>query len=330
VVFDGAQLTYRALKSIEQDEEIFISYIDNTLPYSRRIHELAERYYFQCSCKRCEKGLLAKKEMFLRDPETLAEGWVRKRKYMPQILAKASAGTTFDSERDYLGNGARATQVAIMQCYAFERLELCRKELEYNKAMLNINEGIQACLRTQIWPEYRQPLASLRDEAFLKLITPKPHLLSLAFQYGWKLYFEVHPVQYPQSFHPVRVIHKWRLAMLTLLLSSLLTDDPAQENKSVKDLLGEGVDFGVILVGLFMEFQDNVKKSHGLESGFARRTQGKIDQVKIDMTRAGSIMYREAIGKITAQWTILRRLAISKDLDEELPEKLDGEDWNTV
>jgi len=41
-------------------------------------------------------------------------------------------------------------------------------------------------------------------------------------------------------------------------------------------------------------------------------------------------MYREAIGKITAQWTILRRLATSRDLDKELPEKLDGEEWNTV
>ena len=42
-----------AIRPILKDEEITISYIDDTHPKTKRQQELRERYFFECQCKRC-------------------------------------------------------------------------------------------------------------------------------------------------------------------------------------------------------------------------------------------------------------------------------------
>lgn len=53
MTFDGRSLSVRALREIAKDEEITISYIDNTNPTHKRQEELTERYFFKCECTRC-------------------------------------------------------------------------------------------------------------------------------------------------------------------------------------------------------------------------------------------------------------------------------------
>lgn len=53
MTFDGQSLSVRALKGIAKDEELTISYIDNTNPTHKRQDELTERYFFKCECTRC-------------------------------------------------------------------------------------------------------------------------------------------------------------------------------------------------------------------------------------------------------------------------------------
>lgn len=53
MTFDGRSLSVRALREIAKDEELTISYIDNTNPTHRRQDELTERYFFKCECTRC-------------------------------------------------------------------------------------------------------------------------------------------------------------------------------------------------------------------------------------------------------------------------------------
>lgn len=301
VVFDGARLAFRALKHIPADKEIFISYIDTTLPHHRRTRELLERYYFHCSCEKCQQGPVATEDMFLKVLSTPTNHVV--------------------DTADILGSSSDVLN--LVEQRAFDLLQSSRKELDDRKAMTLINEGLQACMQTKVWPEYRQPLASLRDEAFMSLITPQARLLSLAFKYGWKLYFEIHPIQYPQPFHPVRIIHKWRLALLTIALGSYLAAPSEKDRNPVEKLVKEGVDFGAVLIGLFMEFQDNVKRSHGSDCEFARQSFAKINEVKADMTRGGTVMFQAAHGNIEKQWKILRKMAASRELNDALPDKLD-------
>lgn len=53
MTFDGRSLSVRTLKEIARDDELTISYIDNTNPTHKRQDELMERYFFKCECTRC-------------------------------------------------------------------------------------------------------------------------------------------------------------------------------------------------------------------------------------------------------------------------------------
>ncbi|KAF7591787.1 hypothetical protein BBP40_001113 [Aspergillus hancockii] len=59
VGFDGDELFVKAIRPISQGEQIFISYIDFTNPVTLRRTELHDRYFFTCSCPKCEKELSA-------------------------------------------------------------------------------------------------------------------------------------------------------------------------------------------------------------------------------------------------------------------------------
>ncbi|KAH8149607.1 uncharacterized protein LAJ45_06237 [Morchella importuna] len=70
MVFDGRTVSVRALREIAKDEEITISYIDNTNPTSRRRSELQGRYFFTCSCQKCVSPATCSglKEVFIDIP----------------------------------------------------------------------------------------------------------------------------------------------------------------------------------------------------------------------------------------------------------------------
>ncbi|KAL8826335.1 MAG: hypothetical protein Q9191_003866, partial [Dirinaria sp. TL-2023a] len=53
IVFSGPTLSVRSLTPITPNTELTISYIDNTVPYSLRNHELSTRYFFTCTCSLC-------------------------------------------------------------------------------------------------------------------------------------------------------------------------------------------------------------------------------------------------------------------------------------
>ena len=53
-VFNGINLQIRALKRINDDEEICINYIDLKMNRNTRHEKLMEQYYFECKCLKCE------------------------------------------------------------------------------------------------------------------------------------------------------------------------------------------------------------------------------------------------------------------------------------
>ena len=48
-----------AIRTIVAGDELFISYIDETLPYRERQAQLAKGYQFDCRCPRCLSDALA-------------------------------------------------------------------------------------------------------------------------------------------------------------------------------------------------------------------------------------------------------------------------------
>ena len=48
-------LSLISFRKIKKDEELTISYIDNTLPYKQRQELLQRDYSFTCQCERCQK-----------------------------------------------------------------------------------------------------------------------------------------------------------------------------------------------------------------------------------------------------------------------------------
>lgn len=66
VGMDGPKLQFRALNAISKDEEITISYIDNTNPFHIRQMELKDRYFFDCKCIKCSKGATLREDQVLK------------------------------------------------------------------------------------------------------------------------------------------------------------------------------------------------------------------------------------------------------------------------
>ncbi|KAG9245561.1 hypothetical protein BJ878DRAFT_500985 [Calycina marina] len=53
VMFDGRKMFLRALKFIDEGDQIFISYVDTTSPRDVRQAEIQASYFFTCKCERC-------------------------------------------------------------------------------------------------------------------------------------------------------------------------------------------------------------------------------------------------------------------------------------
>lgn len=317
VVFDGHEMSFRTLKSIKDGEEIFISYIDVTNPYRRRQQELADRYFFTCRCKKCKRGPSQIEDKFLEAPSGLPQNWDRHMEIAPDALKRFVENDSQDA-MNHIGNDTASASLQFQQQLAFDMLNFHRKGISTlahgeasslgNSPLKLLKEGLQACLQTKIWPDCRQPIPALRQEIFVELLNPGFDGLSwsYAFRQGLKLYFDIHPILYPENFHPGRIVHKWTLAKLALMLA-----DP--ETRLTEDL--QRVDLGVVIIGLLMEVQSNVKQSHGVDSTFAGIVWRKMEEVIVDMTRGDNSQLRTINQKIGTQWNLLRQISASEELD---------------
>ena len=272
-VYDGQSLSFRALKPIAENEEVFISYVDVTNPYRKRQSELDDRFYFRCRCELCGKGRDAGQDDHL---------------------------TT--SESDDIDS------LQGLEDDAFETLEKARN-LPLDERMSSLDAALQHCSSSGAWPQYRQPLPSIRQEVFVNLL--KPGTYARAFMHGLKLYFDVHPLLYPQSFHPVSVVHTWTLAHLAMYLAF----EPGFEIDKIKDLPVSEFDTGVIIVGLMLEVLDNVMLSHGESSEFAKRVKTRADEIRLHKARENENESARMQQTIEKQWLVMRQVVRSQDLD---------------
>jgi len=182
-------------------------------------------------------------------------------------------------------------------------LETAKASPDSKASLTALEHGMKLMREVKVCPVFRQPYASLRQQLAVNLIAAQRW--ASAFAELLKIYFEIDPVLFPQPFHPVRIVHKWTLAMLVIHISTL----PVSESGSVGRLEVYHLDYGMVMWGLLMEVEGNLDKSHGSGSRFAKMVRRKVDQVKIDMTRGDAALPKLGKQEVETQWSIMRKIA---------------------
>lgn len=184
VGFDGDQLFVKAIRPIQKDEQIFISYVDTTSPYERRRAELRERYYFDCRCSKCEQG--------------------------PGGPADKFPNTSSPSDPSLLETAGKQ---------AYEVLESAAAlDLEPLESVARLQSTMHSLRQTSPpWPITRQPYIALRGQLITSLLSSGD--FNSAFIQCTIRHLRVDPFVYPHAAHPLRCLHAWMLAKLAIHLS---------------------------------------------------------------------------------------------------------------
>lgn len=274
ILCDGRRMSIRSIGDINVDEEVLISYIDCTEAFRRRQAALEERYFFACRCVKCEKGPALREDRFLADEVDIS---------------------TMNELEDKL----------------FDSLDFARNRLSTPAAFNKLRGSIQRMKKTSCWPLHRQPSPAVRQELVADYLcrgkwTPAlKHLL--------KIYLHIDPILYPETWHPVRVVHLWTLTVLMLHLAYLSQTEPDR----VKDLGQYGLDSRSLVLALVMEVVVNIPKSHGPDSSFTKRVSKEIEGLGLgfDLFSAGPTMadVRESRADLAQEWLKLGRIADSVD-----------------
>ncbi|EEH10126.1 MYND finger family protein [Histoplasma capsulatum G186AR] len=172
--FDGQVMYLKALQDIAPDEEIFISYTDNTEPLKTRQTELQLRYFFECKCPKCLKGTSAREDQFLTPGGPSCPSQEREAR---ELLAKSKT-----------------------------QGETVRTSVQ------RIEEAFGLLHATKCWPITRQPLPQLLDEFIVNLL--EANCYKSAFLAAVIRYLHIDPVLYPSQLHPIRKRNTWALAKL--------------------------------------------------------------------------------------------------------------------
>lgn len=187
VGFDGEEIFVKAIRPIQKDEQIFISYIDTTTPLEVRRKELSERYFFDCQCPKCAKGTDTPEDRFSTpvDDKSTLEAAER------QALELMQSASASDAKPD--------------------------------EAIAYLDSALHALHKTAAWPLTRQPYPSLRDKLIVSLLSANK--FNKAFIQAAIRSLRVDPVLYGPA-HPIRQIHAWVLAKLAIYISQNFEPNP--------------------------------------------------------------------------------------------------------
>lgn len=263
IVMDGPQMQLRALGDIKKGEELFISYIDPTMPLARRQSELQQRWFFTCKCSKCNLGPLREEDDWAIEPADLAERY----KTLADVDIQRNNETNMDT--GHAGESVEERRVAALEGKAFQLYEAEQGHSDPAEAIHAIKEAIALCTGSGLWPTYRQPLPALRDDFIV-------NLLALGnYKDAWfecvKRHRHVIPKLYSQMHHPVRVVQTWQMAMLAQYLASAGVE------------VAPGADMALIAAMLINTINVTARMSHGAESAFAKSVQLKFSEVEDEL-----------------------------------------------
>ncbi|TID26386.1 set and mynd domain [Venturia nashicola] len=285
VVMDGPSLSFRTLKPIPKDSEIFISYIDPTDSTKSRLDELATRYYFNCNCTKCRQAP-GREDKFSEPMPVVSKAIyaMYERPNFHDILQQAKQTQTdgdrlveeliFATEKNFQlylrGDPDRDEPIQLSTAL--------RGEAAFMK-----NQNLMCILKdTGVWPEIRQPYPALRHQYFLGCLSLNKY--SDAFYHGLKTYFDIDPKLYPVPYHPLRVVHTFSLSRLAMVLVMEATECPEIDPAGIIEFARQqGYDFAPMVYKLIKDAKDNVVKSHGENNSFTKMVNEKWEEVITDM-----------------------------------------------
>jgi hypothetical protein len=261
IVMDGPRMQLRALREIKKDEELFISYIDTTMPFLRRQSELQQRWFFACRCSKCRLGPTLQEDEWTIEPEALTTQY--------QKLADEEIEHGQEDPASYVGDSADERRVEALQAKAFRLHEEEQRESDPVEAIRTIEDAIALCTKSNLWPAHRQPLPALRDELIINMLAVGN------YEGAWfecaKRHRHVIPKLYPQIHHPIRIVQTWQMAMLAQYLASAGAE------------VALGADLALIAAMLINTINVTSRMSHGPESAFSRSVQQKFSEVESEL-----------------------------------------------
>jgi len=104
--FEGPELRVRSTRIIPAGGEITISYINPTESFDFRQEQLRSKYFFECNCKKCEKGACGPGELRTGDPE-LDERIKEAQNLLRAILQSDPETASFEAVEDAVGRICR-------------------------------------------------------------------------------------------------------------------------------------------------------------------------------------------------------------------------------
>ncbi|KAK8218150.1 hypothetical protein IWZ01DRAFT_492082 [Phyllosticta capitalensis] len=302
VVFDGTKLSYRALKPITKDEEIFMSYIDDTYPFLHRQKELRETYYFDCKCSKCEKGCDTIEDRLQKPSPEQGRKIARFAHALPRggPQPPPSNSPLSAEEEDMIYTLAHKLPKPVAKprnspsplsadLYALEAFALDHIENEGGPKPTRILPNMSTNLTpvvvalwllsaTGVWPVHRQPFPDLIADYLYRTSASSPgalrepgyNCLGPVWMFSVLRYILIDPILYP-AHHPLRTTHTFALANHSLVL---MENGEAKQRAMVELGIGAAlkkrINFEWVAMDLLLETKASVEKSHGPDSQFAK------------------------------------------------------------
>jgi hypothetical protein len=275
VVFNGRSVALRALESIGEGEQVFISYITATEDRTSRQTNLKQRYFFDCQCGKCSKDespystflryapkaegrvdLLCNSDSLTRNAENLVSRYKR---------TKVGGGCPIDFSKatSYL------QQSQTMNTYPGAKTPVLKKA---------------ACACEPDRREFAlHPIPKIMHEIYLNYLDGRDWLDALVILLF--LFLECDVYNYPQPHHPVRVI---RLISIARLLKEISTRSPLANKASAGDAklqpklhrAIEDFDWINSVHAIMILVVEQAPKSHGKDSIFMRRVEAELRSVE--------------------------------------------------
>lgn len=250
VTMEGRRISFRALSSIAKGDEVYVSYIDETLSLYYRQKELLENYFFTCGCSLCIQGTNTPQDAF------------SKKFSESDILFQAESGYYLDKYADSIPETHRnlfssldpdSPLLAAAEANAHQ--QYVESKCLSPRQRVGALERLCAYLeRSKIWPVYRYPYPQARldliEEYNFGTMQRREAIPHVA-----KVYTSIHPVLFPSICHPKRVMN-------TIYLFEVFVGVSTTGQAPVFP-----VDLAAILYLLGKECSESVVKSHGMESG---------------------------------------------------------------
>ncbi|KAL4807180.1 hypothetical protein BDV18DRAFT_113838 [Aspergillus unguis] len=163
-------------------------------------------------------------------------------------------------------------------------------------------------------PKTKQPFVSVFDELIVREI---PDQLNHAFLHCALRFLRIDPVVYVHEAHPLRAVHAWALARITLQISQEYpdlkfptfksSDNSEQDGGSLSKSPGAAFDYGLLAWALLAELVGNEMK-YCTVPGFRDMVRRAFGEVHEEFLRHG-VDPREMRDEVRREWTTLRMVA---------------------